>query len=253
VNITDTADDAAEKDKDWSQLFASVNVKYFRIAAVCVLFRNILDTMDGIVARTQRANAIARGIHLPPPVTTVGFNGHTMDMVTDTFGIVAVGFAIHYVICTKTLTWHRIPTAIFKRIAPRLVGNKNQFIVKVLAWCGLAYLAVASSTWETFMIRYSNLFDVHANTNTAIFLLESNWHVRMTQMLWSFSCGDAMVFALIVMLATNRVWEGAQLMLLVGMPWQAVLVGYSLWVWQNVILANPVAAKIIFNSPELFP
>ena len=77
-------------------LFASANASLLRWAAVFFWIRNFLDTLDGVVARVQRHRA---GIVVS--TTSFGFNGHVLDMVTDTAGVTFINVAIFVFLCSN--------------------------------------------------------------------------------------------------------------------------------------------------------
>jgi phosphatidylglycerophosphate synthase len=247
VESTLAENELVQKEAAGTKMFSSVNVRLLRLAAFVFWLRNFLDTLDGVIARVQRHRA-----GVSAKATTVGLNGHSLDMATDTLGVVAVGLSMIALLMTKNLVIARIPAAIMVRLGYRTHLSKNQIFSKAVAWAGLLYLMYTAAWWETFMLRYANLFDQHANTNPAIFVLDNNFHVRLSEFLWSYTCGDALLQYLILAMFFNKIWETVQCFCFVGIPWSTVLAAYSFWVWNRVILADPTAALIVAENPELF-
>jgi len=238
-----------EKSESRRRLFSSVNMKLLRLGAVLFWLRNYLDTFDGVMARVQRHRA---GIRYTS--TTMGFNGHSLDVLNDALGGLCVMLGVFFMLLSKNLPISRIPSAILVRLGFRQHLSKSQIFSKIVGFLGLLYLLLTGTCWETFMLRYSNLFDQHANTNAAIFALDSHPHVRFNQWLWSMVCGDSLMqYVLIAMLwSPQKVWELTQFYFFVGIPGVLTIFAYSFWVWDNVVLQNPVAARIIAENPEQF-
>jgi hypothetical protein len=243
-----TDPELAQKEAAGSRMFSSVNVKNLRIGAVLFWVRNYLDTMDGVVARVQRNR-----VGVVHTSTSLGFNGHSLDMLTDTLGVACIGVGILYLLFSKNLMLSRIPSAILVRLGFRgHLGKKDQALSKMVAVAGLLYILLTGTFWETFMLRYANLFDTHANTNPALFELDNNFAIRLSQFLWSLSCGDALLGYLMVAIFFNKIWEALQVFAFFGIPWCLTLSAYSFWVWRSVVMADPTASLIIAENPELF-
>lgn len=239
-------------ERNASALLAAVNVKYLWVAAVMFWMRNFLDTLDGVVARVQRhrSGAVSAG----GSATTMGFNGHSLDMVTDTLGVACIGLGIIILLFSRTnLTVARIPSQFLVRLGmPSGYLGKSQLLSKLVVICGLLYLGLTGACWETFMLRYANLFDQHANTNPAIFELDNNIHVRLTEFFWAWSCGDSLLSYLIIFMIFNKIWEGLQVFFFLGIPWCLMLTLYCTYVWNRVIMMDPTAAEIVARNPDMF-
>jgi hypothetical protein len=229
------------------QQAAPAVLAHLRVAALLFATRNFLDTLDGVVARLNR-----RRHNITGGSTNFGFNGHSLDVVTDLFGCACVGVAIFMFLLNRSVFVSRVPSLFLSKLNLQVHRQRPAFAMKVVAVGGLLLLAATGGIWETFMLRYSNLFDVHAPSTRAIFALEDHWQVRANQFLWSFTCGDALLFYLIVALLANKLWGAIQLFFFVGYPWLALVAVHSFYVWNFVVLKNADAAAIVARTPENF-
>lgn len=221
-------------------------MKMLRIACVLFSLRNFLDALDGQVARLQRrykAEAQANSSELRTgSAPTVGFNGHTLDVLTDLFGVVMTSIGIAVFIFRRGAVIARPLSAILSRFTTR---HRSRAFGKVVVVGGLVYLAICGCTWENFMLKQVGLFDSHSPTNPAIWELEQDRRVRLNQFLWSISCGDSVFTILITCLFFNVIWEAVQFYFFLGYMWYALLVLNSLYTWYSIILHNPTAAAIV--------
>ena len=228
----------------------TVNMKMLRIGCVLFSFRNFLDSMDGVIARLQRRYiAEASGIAPTAGPQSYGFNGHSVDVFTDLLGVIMCSCGIAYFMFRRGLVLSRPFSAILSRFT-RIHRTRAAIFGKVVATGGLVYMAIVGVTWEEFMLRQTNLFDVHSPTNPAIWALEQDHRVRLNQFLWSLSCGDSVFSVLITALFFNKIWEAVQTYFFVGYAWYLLVALHANYVWHWVILENPVAARIIAESTQ---
>uniref|UniRef100_A0A7S1R0Y6 Uncharacterized protein n=1 Tax=Neobodo designis TaxID=312471 RepID=A0A7S1R0Y6_NEODS len=238
---------SAVKQAGGKDLFSSANMSLLRWAAFFFWVRNFLDTLDGVVARVQRHRA---GIVVTS--TSFGFNGHVLDMVTDTAGVTFINVAIFVFLSSKNLALARVPSALLLRFGFRAHLQKSQLVPRAIAFIGLCMVGFLGLCWETTMLRYSNLFDAHANTDPDLFVLDNNFQVRLTQFLWALTCGDMVLVYIILAICFNKMWECTQAMFFLGYPWMLILSMYCSYVWHRVVLADPAAARIVAQNPDLF-
>lgn len=242
----DAGDDAKS---DGNSLFSNVNVRQLRLAAVLFVIRNTLDTLDGVVARLHRRRD--GRAHVPSP-TNIGFNGHSVDMIGDFLGVVAIGVCCILFLIGRNIAVSRAPLKVMAMLRVRSSVIKSPMLPKCVGMVGMILIFNAAWGWQVFMLRYSNLFDVYAVSYSDIFELDQNFHVRLSEYLWALVCGDMLVQYLIVAMWYNRIWELAQVFFFIGYPFVVLLNLYSLWVWNRVILAVPRAAAIVAADPSNF-
>lgn len=125
-------------------------------------------------------------------------------------------------------------------------NEKEILLVRAIALIGLFFVAVTSAVWESWMIRYSNLFDIFSSSNGGLANFEANSvHLKLNQFLWSFTMGDATLSIYMICLWFGVLWEFVQFYFFVMYPWLIFLSMYSMYVWLFVVRSNPAAAAII--------
>lgn len=241
-------------DKETAALLSDVSTKQsvqihtLRLACLAMMVRNTLDTLDGVFARLRKQS---RPPGVPPP-RLFGFTGEVIDGVTDVTGVLFFALGCATFLFSRSVIVSRIPSSLLSRLGFRTHIVRPLYFSRTVIVFGLLYISFASSIWESFVLKYQSLFDAYANHNAQIFELDSNVHVRIMEICWSLTCGDAIFSVLIALTFFNRLWEGIQFYFFIGYPWLLLVTIYSFWVWNSVILTNPVAASIIAQNPNLF-
>ena len=232
-----------------------VNVGLLRLGAVCFTIRSILDTMDGVIARTQNAHRIA----LP---TTFGYSGHMIDATTDTLGCMLGGSGVLVFLWqtandyAAAATSASVPPPVPGPMSPSSSSQSPSAAVGVgiFSWklsprtivaVGLSYGAVCVAIWEKYMLQYANLFDVHVWYHPELVPTDSSIHVRINQWLWSLFSGDAFFLFITYGLLTNKLFEVTRGFCVIGYPGLVLVTLHSVAVWTWVVGANPVAAALM--------
>lgn len=217
------------------------------VRAGCLLFmlRNFLDSLDGVVSRLQRARDPAAAAGAAASGTSFGFNGHTVDVVTDIVGSFFVLYGVLKLLWKQEVFISRGVHNLLYRFGLRWHTTRSLLVGKIVAFCGLAIPGFIGGTWEAVMLSYANLFDVHAQVNPVIFALDNHPQVRLNQFFWALTCGDFTFSVFITTLFFGCIWECVQLYFFFGYLWVAFVVMHSSYVWHFVVLANPVAAALV--------
>ena len=238
--------DEARKEKEGHVALCATTVDVRLVHAGCVFFflRNWLDALDGVVARVQRANT---GITSPIP-TAFGVNGHSLDVVADGLGVFLASVGILLFLFRRQVMLSRLLFSLLTTrfgISFRWMTARGISVGRAVALAGLLVPAVAGGVWEVYMLRYSNLFDLHSNQREDIFQLERQLHVRINMALWSVTCADTILYVYVVAMLWDRIWPVLQFYAGVGYLWLGLVVLHSHYVWTSVIGAHPGARQLL--------
>jgi hypothetical protein len=243
------AEETETKDKAGHIALSATSVNFTMVRAGCIFFflRNWLDTLDGVVFRLQRSYSGATG----PVATNFGFNGHSLDVLADAAGgfLASIGmllFLFRRQVLLSRLLFSLLTTRF--GISFRWMTARGISVARCVAFAGLMVPAVASSLWEIYMVKYSNLFDTHSGYNPQIFELERHFHVRLNMALWSLMYADTIFYVYLVAMFFDSIWPVVQFYAGVAYLWLAVIMVHSHYVWGSVIYANPAARAILMQN-----
>jgi hypothetical protein len=182
-------------------------------------------------------------------MTTFGFNGHSLDVVCDLVGGLLVSFGILVLMMRRQVIISRIPFLVLSTCGyGKFIARNRLLVSKLIAFFGLLLPAVVGGIWEMFMLRYSNLFDVHAGSNRDLFILDQSQHLRVNQFLWSITCADFMFQVFLVGVFFDRLWGVLQVYAFCGYPWLLLLTVHSFYVWNFVVLSSSAAAGFLVKA-----
>lgn len=216
--------------------------RWILVATLLFTIRNLLDTLDGVVARYQRLQAAGGDpLKLQPSPLVFGINGHTIDTVCDFVGGFACCLGILSIMWSQPVLISRLPRLLLTKIGLRQTIRHHAALPKWVAFSGLLFTSVSAAGWDFMMIKYVNLFDVHSDGNDAVFSLEQNPQVRLNQFLWSLLCADCLFTYLTIGLVADRLWLVLQTFVFIGYPLVALLMCHSLYVWYAIVAASPDA------------
>ena len=213
----------------------SLNLFYVRVAAILFQVRNTLDTMDGVVARAQRAGKkISTGLE-------GGFNGHTLDVITDMTGVTIYMISVWFAFYKVKAKLDRHPLPGIKQIVEKMLQKNYSAVTvsRVLVFFGVAMICLTGATWETFMLKMQNHFD--NSTDPQVHLLERSVPVQAMYYLWAFTCSDAQFTYLILALLTGVAHEWLIFLAVYGWSWIFILAIFSSYVNYTLTL-NPLLA-----------
>jgi hypothetical protein len=89
------------------------------------------------------------------------------------------------------------------------------------------------------------LFDRNAAYYPEVAAMEGSFTVRLTEWMWSVTCGDTAIFLLTGALAMAECWPVVQMLFFVGWPVVLCHAAWTFLVWRFVILADPVIAALV--------
>jgi phosphatidylglycerophosphate synthase len=223
--------------------------RWILLATWLFALRNLLDTLDGVVARYQRLQAVGGDSSLLQPNPLVfGLNGHTIDTVCDFIGGLVCCLGICSTMWNQPVLISRLPRIVLTKLGLRQKIRHHAALPKWVAFCGLTLTGVSAAGWDPMMIKYSSLFDVYSDGNDNIFALEQMTQVRINQFLWSLVCGDCLFTYLTLALVLDQLWLVLQLFVFVGYPYCALLTCHSLYLWYVVILGSSPEATALMTK-----
>eukprot|EP01061_Rhynchopus_euleeides_P010869 TRINITY_DN20440_c0_g1_i1.p1 TRINITY_DN20440_c0_g1~~TRINITY_DN20440_c0_g1_i1.p1 ORF type:complete len:379 (+),score=161.81 TRINITY_DN20440_c0_g1_i1:161-1297(+) len=206
-----------------------------KISAVLFQGRNTLDTLDGVVARAQRqGQKIATGLE-------GGFNGHTLDVITDMTGVTIFMISVwctFYKLRAK-VDKHSLPG--LKQVVEKLLasGLTPVSVSRVLVFAGVAMICLTGAMWETTMLQMQKFFDDTANPE--ILALEQSPQVQLCYFLWAFTCSDTLFTYTIIAMLTGVAHDWFVFLSVYGWSWVLCLAAYSSIVTYT-LASNPLLA-----------
>lgn len=211
-----------------------------RYASMCLLTRNFLDTLDGVMARSQRLSGI------PKTGVLKDVDGHTMDMIADGLGGALVFLTIFFTLHRRRLLLDPFVSRLLSRLGCQIHRQRPLQVARIVAFLGiLCTIATIGAMWESFVRKYVPLFEPNVVRYAPDLVpVENKFTVRLGLFMWSTICGDSLLFLMVISMAFDLVWEAAQYLCFVYLPLAFSILVYNLIVWHVVVLQNPIAGAL---------
>eukprot|EP00667_Euglena_gracilis_P012487 EG_transcript_12839 len=209
---------------------------YLRAAALCLALRQVLDTLDGALARAHRN----MGVHHQQGIIPLA--GPSIDRLTDTLGVLVFFTALlRHLHARRPVISYAVPggrcTPCWNRALASWHAHGHGAAHLISLTCILAFVmtGIRGLFWEYYVPLFSGLFDHSASPAAAA--VEKSFAVQFMYFSWSLSCIDAILFYFIVALATNRLWSLIHFLAFAGWVWTAAVVLYTMAVQRYVMAA----------------